>query len=537
MIKSLYKQTFYFLITIILLLTACNSGTSTQTLSYYQWWIESLSLKQYTVVRGNAYLMQNTDCPTFVAIFNSCFGQNPASPYIIPQPPIEQSYVDPYYAEPLNTPGPDGTTNIIYRLSDNDALVTIISYPPEAAYLGYQSYVFTRETSFYADVTPPRTRTVSPDPSRYEIFGSIGNDVNSILVQNQYGSSPWGGTVIMYITTSNQNLANNLIANAKSQGIHPNSIFVEPVGSNVMTGNGASADDLITLMRYAVPESASEASTWQNALDNHVLVYKVTNTNLAVSRFGSNSYTAHTVNTDETTLTTALQQLGALLQSYLENTQTPIATAASHQSQATTEDASNGVPTSGLVGSYCIATGTNCEGDNQDTSTYATLINYTLLLGPEETAFIAGVNHSVESVNNSRYISIDIYNAANASGVAGSSQTNPTAAGFDSGVLTGSAEQVLTDLGISIPLSNTELRAEISKLYVTFVARNCNNSTIAAANNYCINLMGTSLIPLNDTISITERSYIIPDQTTGGYVPQMVYPHIIAAEHNFIANP
>jgi hypothetical protein len=288
-------------------------------------------------------------------------------------------------------------------------------------------------------------------------------------------------------------------------------------------------------MRYALPESTSAASDWQNALSSNVLIYKVTNPDIAVSRFGVNQYTAHASNTDETGLTTALQQLAALLQTYLADTQTPIDTAASHQTEATTADDPNGIPTSGLVGSSCIAYGVDCEGDNQDTSTYATLINYALLLGPEETAFIAGVNHSVERVNNNHYLSVDIYNASNSSGGAAASQTNPTAAGFDSGFLTGSAQHVLTALGITIPPEDTALTDNVAKLYVTFMARNCNNSTIAAANAYCIDLMGRSLIPVDDPISIVERSYVVPGRTTGGYPPKMVYPYIIAATHTFIA--
>jgi hypothetical protein len=515
--------------------SAQNAHFSTQPLSDYQQWIKTLSSQNYTVVQGNIFLMVNSECPTFVAIFDSCFGNNPAAPYIIPQPPIEHSYVDPYYAVQLNTPGPDGLTNISYRLGNNDALVTIISYPPKAAYLGYQSYVFTRDISDYAGITPPLPPTVSPDPSRYEIFGSIGNAVNSVIVQNQIGSAPWGGTVVMYITTPNQKLAKALMANASSNGINPDSIFVEPVGSNVLTGNDASADDLLTLIRYALPESTSAAAEWQNALSRNVLVYKVTNTEIAVSRFGANQYTAHVSNTDETGLTTPLQQLATLLQTYLADTQTPLGTAARHQLEAVTRDDSKGIPTSGFVGSTCIAYGVDCAGDSQDTSTYATLINDVLLLGPEETAFIAGVNHSVESVNNNHYVSVDIYNASNASGVASASQTNPTAVGFDSGFLTGSAQQVLTALGITIPPGDTELTENISKFYVTFIARNCHNATIAAANAYCIDLMGSSLIPLEDPITIFERSYVVPGRTAGGYPPEMVYPYIIAATHTFIA--
>src|SRR4029453_2450495 len=78
-------------------MSARNAHFSTQTLSDYQQWIKTLSSQNYTVVQGNVFLMVNTECPTFVAIFDSCFGNNPAAPYIIPQPSIEHSYVAPYY--------------------------------------------------------------------------------------------------------------------------------------------------------------------------------------------------------------------------------------------------------------------------------------------------------------------------------------------------------------------------------------------------------------------------------------------------------
>ncbi len=146
-------------------------------LNPYKAWLAQLPQGGYQASQGNAYLMTNSDCALFISIFGSCFDQNPAAPYIIPQPPIEQSYVDPYYAVPLNQTSPDGAANIIYRLSDQEALVTIVSYPPKAAYLGYQSYVFSSETRNYPTTDP--LQILSPDPSRFELFASIGNDVNN----------------------------------------------------------------------------------------------------------------------------------------------------------------------------------------------------------------------------------------------------------------------------------------------------------------------------------------------------------------------
>lgn len=503
----------------------------TASIDWYQNWITGLNADGYKSAQGNAFLMTNNECPEFVQVFDSCFGQNPAAPYVIPQPPVEDSYVDPAYAAPFNTPGPDGETNVIYRLGNQDALITIMSYPPKAAYFGYQSYVFTSETSNYTGITPPRSRTVSPDPARYELFGSLGNDINNVITENQY-VTPWGGTIVMYITTPNRSLAEALIANANSHGINPESIFVEPVGSNVITGNGSVADDMITLMRYAVPESSSAGDAWINQLSHNVLVYKVSRADIPVNRFGANQYTPHTVNQVEntTSLSSAQQQLAALLQTYLATAQSPLP-ATYGASMATCQVNAGGVPTSGLVGSYCIYYGVDCEGDNQDTSTYAILTLKTL--GLDETAFIVGVDHSALNLNNNRYTSVDIYNAINSSGVASSSQTNPPVVGFDSGNLTGSAQAVLQALGIAIPPSDTDLRANLSSLYVSFIARNCNNPTIAAASPYCINLQGFSLIPPLHPITITERSYIMPGTTSGGNVDYMLYPIIVAATNDF----
>ena len=495
-----------------------------KSLSDYANWVTGLS-PGYTTEQGSVFLMLNTDCPEFVSVFGSCFGQNPAAPYIIPEPPIEQSYVDPDYATTFENQSSTGnTTDMFYRLSDNDALVTIISYPPKAAYLGYQSYVFSREISDYAGITPPRAPVVSPDPDRYELFGSLGNDQNSVIFQNQY-NTPWGADIALYITTSNQNLANALIANATAAGIDPRSILVEPVGPNVITGNDASADDMATLFRYAVPEDSTAGAAWESAASTNVLVYKVTNPDITVSRFSStNYYTAHVVNNSETDLAAGLSSIAAVLQTYLASAQGEAAGV--EPTLPTTVDNSQGIPTSGLVGSNCIQYGTLCEGDNQDTSTYTYLVLDHL--AANETAFIVGVDHNVPGVNNTYYVSDDIYNAANSSGVASSSQTNPTAVGFSSGVLTGSAAAVLSDLGLTPPNG-----VDLSNYYITFIARNCNNSTISAASAYCINLQGVSLVPLIDPISVTERSYVVPGKTTGGYVPEMIYPSVVAATADF----
>jgi hypothetical protein len=156
------------------------------------------------------------------------------------------------------------------------------------------------------------------------------------------------------------------------------------------------------------------------------------------------------------------------------------------------------------------------------------------MLGSEETAFVVGVNHNLPDINNTRYVSVAIYNRDNATGVASASQTNPRAVVFDSGSLTGSAQGILAELGISIPPNYTDLILDLPNLYVAAIARDINNPTIAPASQYTVNLQGTSLVPSNAALLITERSYIVPDTTAGGNVDYMLYPLVVAAIRDFV---
>lgn len=475
------------------------------------------------MVQGNVFLFENTDCPQFVGIFGTCFGNNAAAPYVIPQPPVEDSYVDPYYAVPLNTPGPNGvTTNIAYRLSDTEALVSIVTYPPKAAYFGYQSYLFTSPTRNYP--TADSLQVLSPNPDRFEIFGSVGNNVNNVIVQNQNGS-PWNGQTIIYVSTSNRSLADDLVGKLAAKGIDRNSILVEKLGSNVRTGNGQAADDFLTLIRYALPEDPGAGDAWYANVSSNVLVFKVTAPLIAIDRYPVNAYTGRTGN-DETQFASALDELASQLQTWsADHTDLGTLSAVSTSSFSRTTFDVGGVP-HGLVGGDCIQKGTICAGDNQDTSTYAVSARFDL--SATSILFVAGVDHN--RLNNSSYVSLSIYNADEAAGVASASQANFDAVGFNSGHLTGSgngtssAEAVLRELGL-YDASSPALKSALPSLYVSLVSKNC-----SIAMEFCVDLKGNSLIP--DTtpptsINMYERSYIRPGDTTGADNNVMVYPRVI----------
>jgi hypothetical protein len=159
-------------------------------------WVTGLGASGYRVTQGGSYEVDNAACRKIVAVFGTCFGNNAAAPYVIPQIPIDATAVDKSYAKPFTTPGGGGApSNMFYRLSDADAAVTIIRLPPQAAYWGFQSYLFTRKATDYPANSDAR-HAQSPDPGRYEIFGSLGNDINNMVISNRLGAVGDNGTVV-----------------------------------------------------------------------------------------------------------------------------------------------------------------------------------------------------------------------------------------------------------------------------------------------------------------------------------------------------
>jgi hypothetical protein len=505
------------LASISLILHGCNSGSNSSqasepasianpTISDWSSWISSLTSSGYSITQGGVMQVSNNDCAQFISAFGTCFGNNAAAPYLIPQVPSDGTYMDSYSSS-FNVVSLTGAnSNINYRLSDNDALVVVVNLPPQAAYMGYQSYMFSRATSWYAanNITPQTT--LSSDASRASIFGSLGNAINNTIVANQSGSS-WSGTAV-YITTSNQQLKDSLIASANQRNLNTNRMFYEQVPSNIITGTTQNADNFTTLIRYAVPENASAGSAWINASASNILVYRVSNTNIPVSRFGTYSYSTKQT-TDESAYQNSLRELSLMLETWLKANGSPTAT----ERNVTVSDAIINSVITGLVGNQCIATGKDCMGDSQDTDAYRSASQLGPLLNTP--IIMSGVNHTL--VNAATYVSLSVYDLNTTAGVASASQ----AADFSGGTLNGSAEAVLRALGIYNLASDT-LKAQLPMLYTSFVARSCP----AAIAGYCIPI-STTQIPLNNYVAVTQRAYIKPGTTIGGNPNYMLSPKVI----------
>jgi hypothetical protein len=126
----------------------------------------------------------------------------------------------------------------------------------------------------------------------------------------------WNNGVAVYITTSNEQLAGALIADAQSKGFSENRIFVEPIGTNILTGSSASADDMLTLIRYALPQHEGASALWLSKVAENVLVFRVSAPTTQVTRFPTPAYSKK-VGISEANYQDSLTELAGLLRSWL----------------------------------------------------------------------------------------------------------------------------------------------------------------------------------------------------------------------------
>ena len=490
----------------------------------------------FAVVPGNVYPL--TDCAALISIFGTCFGTNPASFYSIIEPPVERSFIDPYYAAPFQHKIPpikgvprdcsSSRTCIdvsqFYQFTDTQAILVVISLPPQGAYFGYQSNVFTH----YVE-----TNGTSPDPARDIVFGSIGDAINNQVIVNQTGRAAFGtaaddGPQVAFITTASSTLDQSLRQLFKSvNGGRDDIVFTEPVWSKnnlenpgmVTTGMTEIADDWWTWIRYSLPNPAyiDGAQQWFANVGDYIRVYKISSPPIEPNvLFGPVNYTAKQANT-EIAYTDALSELGGLLARYLATAQNAPVDIVKFQVSETTDI--SGVPTKGAIGQLCIQNLQNCMGTSEDTDAYRQSPAINLDAG--QTLFVIGVDHA--ATGNAAYLNVAVTDNTYLEGVASMHQVAEVA-GFTDGTLGGSAAAILSGLGL-LPRASSKLLDELPYLYAIMLTRN----SCPIGFTFCTQL-GTELptgVPYSDTLKLIERAYLKPGTTTGGNPNMMLNPILI----------
>jgi hypothetical protein len=230
------------------------------------------------------YTQDNCDRYSFPIMLN-CFGNNPASPYVIPVVKSwEEEFVDPAVVNAL------GRTrrgySATYRLDPREAIIVFAELPPSGRYMGLQSWVFTKEwltkdepwnPHVYAQVQARAPslvgflfNTVPGNPSRIESFSSLSNNINNVVIQRQSGAA--FGQTRYFIITPDRAMDRTVRSSLGLLGVPTEDMFTEPIPPGIgPLGLDAKANDFVTLIRYAMPDNAHAAHAWWTNLPLTVL--------------------------------------------------------------------------------------------------------------------------------------------------------------------------------------------------------------------------------------------------------------------------
>ncbi len=484
-----------------------------------QWanWLDTLAADGYGVAQGAVVVSSANYCSqVLIPVFGTCFLNDPSDPYLSPLMPVGNGYVDPYFGAVSSQMQPDGSIDgQDWRLDTTEAELVIVNLPPQAAYFSYQSYAFTRLSSYYKK----GTKQASPDPARGMLFATFTNSINNVDILNQSGLGFGAGTVA-FITTGNAAIATDMINQWVAGGGDPTQIFVEQMGPNLGYGLDQDSDDFLTLLRYLDPMDPVASGNWINDAANNVFVYRID----APASLGQTPYPAQTLltrslNMDETPYAGDISELSGLLKNWLatqEKKKTLFVKAASSSETVTPQ----GVVTKGSEGPFCIKNGTYCIADEQDTAAYRTM---SVGAVPNNRLFVIdGVDHTV--TNDATLVSLTLIDNTTNSGVLGLAQVNAAAAGFTSGTLTGSAVNALRTLGLWNQAS-PQLQNDAPNLYVQIFTRGC--TTQSYCNQPFTTVVPQAVLPYSHGIGVMERAYVLPGYTNGANPDFLVLPNAI----------
>jgi len=457
----------------------------------------------YQVARGYWTLWGPDECKFPLRTVGFCYGNNPVAPYpIAVVPRWRDEFIDQSLHHAILAPQRNMAPN--YRLAEREALVVVAQMPPQARYFGIQTNVFTRETAFNPNdpvfqlvqdlgVDPKLVSILfaaSPNPARRMLIASIGNSINNVVIEEQAGTA--FGQQRYFVITPDESMATAVTAALGRAGVPSSHVFTEPVSPElVRLGLGPEADDLITYMRFAMPENEVLGEAWRERLPVTVLRIRDTDA-AATSPFPLPAYEARSWNLDEEAHLKGA--LGALVAAVKTEWQQPSATALPFFSAYRFFD---------LVGQHCLGNSAdplrgpmNCLGDTQDA-------DYQLSpsLRIDDGQVIALVGTLATETGNATYTSLSINRFPALVGVLNISDPalQGTAAGFG---------------GFQTH----------DPFYVYYLARDCTGLYPA-----CLQI-STRLVGVGETLKVIQRNYVAPGSRRGPDPVKLLNPVVIVLD-------
>ncbi|MBE0686506.1 MAG: hypothetical protein IH585_10945 [Anaerolineaceae bacterium] len=246
--------------------------------------MNDLKQQGYEVERGYFKLYTEEDCPVSFQELGNCYGNNPAAPYVLfSVPSWPEEFIDPATDEAFGI-NIDGFSTS-YRLDPREAIIILGVLPPPASYLGFQTYLFTRQYAFDTDSAtylfmkdkPPLMRMfflkVPQNPERVVNLASLSNSINHVVIAEQSGAT--FDQQRYFIITPDQFMDKTIRKTLNRISVKQEDIFTEPIPANMNLGLDEAADDFVTILRYAMPEDGGSqgtpSDTWRTDLPLVVL--------------------------------------------------------------------------------------------------------------------------------------------------------------------------------------------------------------------------------------------------------------------------
>jgi hypothetical protein len=498
------------------------------------------------VTVGYPRVYTQADCASSYEVFRNCFGNNPASPYVMPVVKSwPDEYVDPAMANGFGRTRPGYSAT--YRLDPREAIIVFGRMPPPARYLGLQTWMFGNKwarviapwdveaciyyallakemTQYFFTTFPPHTG-VTHCLARPEVegrllsFSSINNNVNNVVMKKKSGD-PWDDMRYFVITPDGR--TDRAVREAlQALGVDDEEVFTEEIPESFgdsdkeyrypqnpvvgPIGLGQDAVDFTTAIRYAMPDDQQAANVWLKSLPLTVLRVRRPSWEPAPEPYG------HREADDRPTKNESClsDDLDALIDAVKLR-------AASHGWMLDEDGDREMIDILNRLGQFgpaCHGIGMNCLADGQDASYF-----FAQPRSLDTGRIYATVGPLATETGNATYVGLSINDASLLKG----------ALNVDDSKLKGSAESYHSE--VSRP-------ARLRKFFVHFFARDCD--AIADLTYGECTTVTPDMIPLADDedapgdaalhgmFSMAVRAYIKPGSERGPDPASQLPPHAL----------
>jgi len=345
--------------------------------SFVERFVRDLRSTGLEVSVGYPVLYTQKECVDTYPVFHSCYGNNPASPYVIPVVKSwPDEYVDPAVVNGFGKTRPGYSAT--YRFDPREAIIFFGKMPPPGKYIGLQTWMFnTRwlsQDSPWDKVAWARFEEragpliqylfaqVPGNPNLVQSFSSVKNNINNVVMQKASGT-PWD-QIRYFVITPDQRTEAEVRAVLKALGVDESEIFTEGIPKTFQgapfgpLGLDKQAVDFLTMLRYAMPVDEDAADAWRTNLPLSVVRVRRGPSAGDPLPYPNHNADARTA-VDESGLGDDLKRLVAAVINRAEGERLV------PEKQEPMVDLLMDL---GQFGPDCRAIGMNCLGDNQDAS-------------------------------------------------------------------------------------------------------------------------------------------------------------------------